>query len=626
MTDSNSTGFASLGLPFPVLRVLEELGYETPSAIQANSIPPLLEGKDVLGMAQTGTGKTAAFALPLLVRTNPDFRTPQVLVLAPTRELAQQGAEAAKTYSKHMSGINVTAIYGGSDYGSQLRDLKRGPQWVVGTPGRVMDHLRRGTLSLADIKAVVLDEADEMLRMGFIDDVNWILEQAPAKRQVALFSATMPKEIQRVAETHLNEPVQVKIESKTTTNDRIRQRYWFVGGVHKNDALLRIAETEDFDAMMIFVRTKQATEEVADFMAANGFRCAPLNGDIPQQQRERAVEKLKAGKLDMIVATDVAARGLDVERISHVINYDIPQDTESYVHRIGRTGRAGREGEAIVFVRGREKRMLRDIEKATRQPIEEMPLPSAAQVNAKRREAFRARIIDALNTEKNALYREIIESVLTEHPVDALDVAAACASLIQGDKALFIDEKADQKMQERKKRDRDDREPRQQREPRDRGDRGSRGRKATPDINPLPLKGQPNVDMVRYMVSVGYDDGLRPGNLVGAVANEADLESRYIGHIEILENYSIVDLPAGMPPETMKTLRNARVCGRALEIKEFKGEAGIPERKPGGPKRRDGGFKGKGSKDRDFKGSRDFKDKPRKPHRKGVNAPARKAD
>ncbi len=626
MTDSNSTGFASLGLPFPVLRVLEELGYETPSAIQANSIPPLLEGKDVLGMAQTGTGKTAAFALPLLVRTNPDFRTPQVLVLAPTRELAQQVAEAAKTYSKHMSGINVTAIYGGSDYGSQLRDLKRGPQWVVGTPGRVMDHLRRGTLSLADIKAVVLDEADEMLRMGFIDDVNWILEQAPAKRQVALFSATMPKEIQRVAETHLNEPVQVKIESKTTTNDRIRQRYWFVGGVHKNDALLRIAETEDFDAMMIFVRTKQATEEVADFMAANGFRCAPLNGDIPQQQRERAVEKLKAGKLDMIVATDVAARGLDVERISHVINYDIPQDTESYVHRIGRTGRAGREGEAIVFVRGREKRMLRDIEKATRQPIEEMPLPSAAQVNAKRREAFRARIIDALNTEKNALYREIIESVLTEHPVDALDVAAACASLIQGDKALFIDEKADQKMQERKKRDRDDREPRQQREPRDRGDRGNRGRKATPDINPLPLKGQPNVDMVRYIVSVGYDDGLRPGNLVGAVANEADLESRYIGHIEILENYSIVDLPAGMPPETMKTLRNARVCGRALEIKEFKGEAGIPERKPGGPKRRDGGFKGKGSKDRDFKGSRDFKDKPRKPHRKGGNAPARKAD
>ena len=622
MTDSTSTGFAGLGLPFPVLRVLEELGYETPSAIQANSIPPLLEGKDVLGMAQTGTGKTAAFALPLLVRTNPEFRSPQVLVLAPTRELAQQVAEAAKTYSRYINGIDVTAIYGGSDYGSQLRDLKRGPQWVVGTPGRVMDHLRRGTLSLADIKAVVLDEADEMLRMGFIDDVNWILEQAPEQRQVALFSATMPREIQRVAETHLHDPVQVKIESKTTTNDKIRQRYWFVGGVHKNDALLRIAETEDFDAMMIFVRTKQATEEVADFMVANGFKCAPLNGDIPQQQRERAVEKLKAGQLDMIVATDVAARGLDVERISHVINYDIPQDTESYVHRIGRTGRAGREGEAIVFVRGREKRMLRDIEKATRQTIEEMPLPSAAQVNEKRRELFRARIMDALGSDKDAVFREIIESILTEHPVDALDVAAACAKLIQGNKPLFIDEKADARMQERQKRDKD-------REPRERGERNSRdsrdsrdsreprsrGKKAAPDTRPLPLKGQPGVDMIRYMVAVGYDDGLRPGNLVGAVANEADLESKFIGHIEILESYSIVDLPAGMPPETMKTLRKARVCGRPLEIQEYRGEEHVPAKAPGAPKRREGGYNGGGKSAGGFN-----KDKPRKPHRKGGNS------
>ena len=601
MSDSNSTGFASLGLPFPVLRVLEELGYETPSAIQANSIPPLLEGKDVLGMAQTGTGKTAAFALPLLVRTNPDFRSPQVLVLAPTRELAQQVAEAAKSYSRHMNGINVTAIYGGSDYGSQLRDLKRGPQWVVGTPGRVMDHLRRGTLSLADIKAVVLDEADEMLRMGFIDDVNWILEQAPEQRQVALFSATMPREIQRVAETHLHDPVQVKIESKTTTNDNIRQRYWFVGGVHKNDALLRISETEDFDAMMIFVRTKQATEEVADFMAANGFRCAPLNGDIPQQQRERAVEKLKAGKLDMLVATDVAARGLDVERISHVINYDIPQDTESYVHRIGRTGRAGRDGEAIVFVRGREKRMLRDIERATRQTIEEMPLPTAAQVNEKRRERFRARIMDALVPEKNAMYREIIEGVLTEHPVDALDVAAACARLFQGNKPLFIDEKADAREQQR--REKREREPREGRDSRDGREPRQRhqGKKAVPDTSPLPLKGQPDVQMERYMVAVGYDDGLRPGNLVGAVANEADLESKFIGHIEIMENYSIVDLPAGMPPAVLGTLRKARVCGRALDMKVFKVSA-IPEQRPGGgkpPRRRNDGPK------KPYRGKRD---------------------
>ena len=619
MTDSNSTGFASLGLPFPVLRVLEELGYETPSAIQANSIPPLLEGKDVLGMAQTGTGKTAAFALPLLVRTNPDFRTPQVLVLAPTRELAQQVAEAAKTYSKHMSGINVTAIYGGSDYGSQLRDLKRGPQWVVGTPGRVMDHLRRGTLSLADIKAVVLDEADEMLRMGFIDDVNWILEQAPAKRQVALFSATMPKEIQRVAETHLNEPVQVKIESKTTTNDRIRQRYWFVGGVHKNDALMRIAETEDFDAMMVFVRTKQATEEVSDFMSANGFKSAPLNGDIPQALREKAVEKLKAGQLDIIVATDVAARGLDVERISHVINYDIPSDTESYVHRIGRTGRAGRSGEAIVFVRGREKRMLRDIEKATRQPIDEMSLPTAEMVNKKRREGFKSQIVDAIHSEKNQEFRNIIEEVLKENPLDALDVAAAVASLLQGQKPLFIDEKADSRMNSRREErgDRPERGERRERGERfERGERPKRDRGASkelPQAHAKALKGHPEVDMERYMVSVGYDDGLKPGNLVGAVANEADLDSEYIGHIEIFDNFAVVDLPEGMPAPVMNKLKKARVCGRPLEIKPYKA-ADVPEdggrggRKPAGGRPAFKPGAGRGAKGPSDRG-------PKKPHR-----------
>ncbi|WP_420591439.1 DEAD/DEAH box helicase [Bacterioplanoides sp.] len=584
MTDSTPTGFASLGLPFQILRTLEELGYEEPSPIQASSIPTLLEGRDVLGMAQTGTGKTAAFSLPILARTQPDLNAPQVLVLAPTRELAQQVAEAVKSYSKYLPGINVSAIYGGTDYGSQLRELKRGPQWVVGTPGRVMDHLRRGTLNLSDIKAVVLDEADEMLRMGFIDDVNWILDQAPKQRQVALFSATMPKEIQAVAEKHLNDPVQVKIKAKTTTNDKIRQRYWFVGGVHKNDALLRISEVEDFDAMMVFVRTKQATEEVADFMQANGFKCAPLNGDIPQQLREKAVEKLKAGKLDILVATDVAARGLDVERISHVVNYDIPQDTESYVHRIGRTGRAGREGEAIVFVRGREKRMLRDIEKATRQTIEEMPLPTAKDVNAKRKERFQARIVDAIHSDKNQVFRDIIESVLTENPVDTLDVAAAIASLLQGNKPLFLDEKADSRMMERRER-----EPREKRERGDRNDRdrGPRG-KTLPEEQAKALKGQPDVEMQRYMVNVGYDDGLRPGNLVGAVANEADLESRYIGHIEILENFSVIDLPAGMPEATMAVLKKARVCGQALSMKEYKAAdapKGDGKRKDRGPKK-----------------------------------------
>ena len=569
MSDQPSTGFVDLGLPFPILRVLDELGYETPSPIQANSIPPLLEGQDVLGMAQTGTGKTAAFALPILTRTNPDLKSPQVLVLAPTRELAQQVAEAAKSYSRYLSGINVSAIYGGADYGSQLRELKRGPQWVVGTPGRVMDHLRRGSLSLADIKAVVLDEADEMLRMGFIDDVNWILEQAPDKRQIALFSATMPKEIQKVAETHLRNPVQVKIEAKTTTNDKIRQRYWFVGGVHKNDALLRISETEDFDAMMIFVRTKQATEEVAEYMVTNGFRCAPLNGDIPQQQRERAVDKLKQGKLDIIVATDVAARGLDVERISHVINYDIPHDTESYVHRIGRTGRAGREGEAIVFVRGREKRMLRDIEKATRQSIEEMQLPTATMVNEKRKARFQSQIVEAIDPEKNKLYQEIIQNILTENPVDPVDLAAACAKLLQGNKPLFISDKADQP-KERKKRDRDSRD--NSRENRGKRDERTASKKSKPDLRPLPLKGDPEVDMVRYMVSVGYDQGLKPGNLVGAVANEADLESRYIGHIEIMDTYAVIDLPEGMPAATLKTLKKARVCGVPLNLDQYKGE------------------------------------------------------
>ncbi len=568
MSESNSTGFASLGLPFAVLRTLEELGYEAPSPIQANSIPPLLEGKDVLGMAQTGTGKTAAFALPLLTRTQADFNSPQVLCLAPTRELAQQVAEAVKTYSKYIPGINVTAIYGGSDYGTQLRELKRGPQWVVGTPGRVMDHLRRGTLNLADIKAVVLDEADEMLRMGFIDDVNWILEQTPRNRQVALFSATMPKEIQRVAETHLHDPVQVKIESKTTTNDRIRQRYWFVAGAHKNDALLRIAETEEFDAMMIFVRTKQATEEVADFMAANGFSCSPLNGDIPQALREKAVEKLKAGQLDIIVATDVAARGLDVERISHVINYDIPSDTESYVHRIGRTGRAGRNGEAIVFVRGREKRMLRDIEKATRQPIEEMPLPTAQMVNEKRRERFQSQIVDAINPQKNQQYREIIEHILVENPVDALDVAAAVASLLQGKKSLFIDEKQDARMADAREREnrRERREPREGRDSRERPQRN----KALPEAHAKALKGHPEVEMERYMVKLGYDDGLKPGNLVGAVANEADLDSEYIGHIEIFNQFAVIDLPGGMPSPVMNKLKKARVCGRPLDIQQYK--------------------------------------------------------
>jgi ATP-dependent RNA helicase DeaD len=590
MTDTSPAGFASLGLPFPILRSLEELGYEEPSPIQANSIPPLLEGQDVLGMAQTGTGKTAAFALPLLARTKVDFRKPQVLVLAPTRELAQQVSEAVKTYSKYIADVGVSAIYGGSDYGSQLRQLKRGPQWVVGTPGRVMDHLRRGSLNLDEIKAVVLDEADEMLRMGFIDDVNWILEHAPRERQVALFSATMPKEIQKVAETHLTDPVQVKIKAKTTTNDNITQKYWFVAGAHKNDALLRIAEVEDFDAMMVFVRTKQATEEVAEFMQSNGFKCSPLNGDIPQQLREKAVDKLKQGQLDILVATDVAARGLDVERISHVINYDIPQDTESYVHRIGRTGRAGRNGVAIAFVRGREKRMLRDIEKATRQQIEEIQLPTADQVNAKRKERFQSRILESIDTEKNKIYRDLVDELLgaqPEEPIDPLDLAAALARLVQGNKPLFLSPDSDRPQRSR--------EPREGREPRDRNgrERSPRGSRPVPSEAAKPLKDHPDVEMIRYWVNVGYNHGLKPGNLVGAIANEADLESAFIGHIEINDHFSVVDLPSGMPGETLNLLKKTRVCGQSLNIKNYRADkaavSGRPERREGGRNdRRDG--------------------------------------
>ncbi len=589
MTDTTPAGFASLGLPFSILRSLDELGYEAPSPIQANSVPPLLEGKDVLGMAQTGTGKTAAFALPLLARTQPEHRAPQVLVLAPTRELAQQVAEAVKTYSKFMSDVGVTSIYGGADYGSQLRDLKRGPQWVVGTPGRVMDHLRRGSLNLADIKAVVLDEADEMLRMGFIDDVNWILEHTPRSRQVALFSATMPREIQQVAETHLKEPVLVKIKGKTTTNSNIAQRYWFVAGAHKNDALLRMAEVEDFDAMMVFVRTKQATEEVAEYMQQNGFRCAPLNGDIPQQLREKAVEKLKQGTLDIIVATDVAARGLDVERISHVVNYDIPQDTESYVHRIGRTGRAGRSGTAIVFVRGREKRMLRDIEKATRQSIEEMHLPTADEVNQKRKDRFKSRILEGVNPEKNKIYREMIEAIQAEalergeEPVDTIELAASLANLAQGNKPLLLSEKTMM--------------PRQQREPRERTPRdgGRDSRKGTPDVNARPLKGKPDVAMQRYWVGVGYDNGLKPGNLVGAIANEADIESSFIGHIEICDHFSVIDLPSGMPEDVMNTLKKTRVCGQSLNVRPYTGDSGTPSRRRQGFKKPARGRKPEGA-------------------------------
>ncbi len=600
VVEDQGPSFADLGLPSTVQRVVDEMGYKKPSPIQAQSIPPLLEGKDVLGLAQTGTGKTAAFALPILARTDAASRTPQVLVLAPTRELAMQVAKACEEYSKYTPGLKVAAVYGGQDYGTQIRAIRGGAQWIVGTPGRIMDHLKKGTLSLTDIKAVILDEADEMLRMGFIDDVDWILGHAPKERQVALFSATMPKQIKHIAATHLNNPIEIKIESKTATASTIEQRYWFVGGAHKNDALLRITEVEDCDATMVFVRTKQATEEVADFMKANGVKCEALNGDIPQAQRERVVDKLKKGKVDMIVATDVAARGLDVERISHVINYDIPFDAESYVHRIGRTGRAGRSGKAIMFVRGRERRMLSTIERTTRQRIEEMPLPTAKDVNAKRRERFKATVEATIGNEQAVMFKEMISELVNEKELDVVEVASALAHLAQNGIPLFLNENERFRPPQRERTERDG--GREGRGDRPQRERAPRKDAADVSTQAMPLKDSPDVDMVRFRMEVGYQDGVKPGNIVGAIANEADLESKFIGHIEIFDDFSMVDLPDGMPETVMSKLKATRICGQPLHLQVAEGAKPVNRKPPSG--RPAGGNRRPGNGDRRPGGNR----------------------
>ena len=430
--------FRELALSEPLLKVLGELGYETPSPIQAATIPHLLGGRDVLGQAQTGTGKTAAFALPILAQIDLTQTKPQALVLAPTRELGIQVAEAFQRYATHMPGFHVLPIYGGQSYGPQLQALRRGVHVVVGTPGRIIDHLEKGSLDLSLLKNLVLDEADEMLRMGFIDDVEAILKKMPAVRQTALFSATMPHAIRRIAQTYLKNPVEVTIEAKTRTAENIRQRSWEVSGMHKLDALTRILEAEPFDAMIVFARTKLATDELAEKLQARGFAAAAINGDVVQAQRERTIQQLKDGKIDILVATDVAARGLDVDRISHVVNYDVPYDTESYVHRIGRTGRAGRKGEAILFVTPRERGMLRAIERATRQPIEPMELPSIETVNEQRVSKFLGRIDEALQGSELNFFRELVERYEREKNVPAIEIAAALARLVQGDAPLLM--------------------------------------------------------------------------------------------------------------------------------------------------------------------------------------------
>lgn len=544
--DAPQLRFEDLNLSEPVLKAVKDIGYEIPTPIQAETIPYVMEGRDVLGQAQTGTGKTAAFALPLLSRIDLKIKNPQVLVLTPTRELAIQVAEAFHRYAANLKNFHILPIYGGQDYSIQLRQLKRGVHIVVGTPGRVMDHMRRQTLSLDDLQCLVLDEADEMLRMGFIDDVEWVLEQTPSERQIALFSATMPRTIQRIVKQHLHNPKEITIKVKTRTADTINQRYWMVSGLHKLDALTRILEGEPFDGMIVFVRTKTATEELAEKLEARGYSSAPLNGDIPQKRRERTIDGLKSGKFDILVATDVAARGLDVDRISHVINYDIPYDAEAYIHRIGRTGRAGRTGEAVLFVSPRERRMLHSIEQATKQRIEIMKLPSTEIINDKRIARFKDQITETLALNQLGLFYQLVEDYRQEHNIPAIEIAAALAKIAQGDKPLLLEHKPIPKAEFEKERPRKNK-PGKQRSSSSGPERG----------------------MERFRIEVGESDNVKPGNIVGAIANEAGIDSKYIGRIHIYDNYSTVDLPDDLPVDILRKLKKVRVAKKQMQMSKF---------------------------------------------------------
>jgi ATP-dependent RNA helicase DeaD len=585
--------FQNLGLAEPLLKALHDVGYESPSPIQAQTIPPLLEGKDVLGQAQTGTGKTAAFALPILARIDLRDRATQALVLAPTRELAIQVAEAFQKYAAHLRDFHVVPIYGGQDYVPQLKALRRGAQVVVGTPGRVIDHMNRGTLRLDALRCLVLDEADEMLRMGFIEDVEKVLKQTPPTRQVALFSATMPAAIRRIAQTYLKSPAEVTIRGKTSTVENTRQRFWMGGGgVSKLDALTRILEAEPFDGMIVFVRTRQETTDLAGKLEARGFSAAPLSGDVDQKTRERTVNRLRKGELDIVVATDVAARGLDVERVSHVVNYDVPTDTESYVHRIGRTGRAGRSGEAILLVMPRERHMLRIIERATRQGIAPMELPSIAAVNEQRLTRLRDRTGEILRDPALAAELEPFKALVDEcrkaFDTDVASIAAALAYIAQGDTPLLREPAASRAPEH-------ERLPRGQDRAHVRGappdaprvrklHEGPRTRSedAPPSMRPerRPRKG-PEPGMQTYRIEVGLQHGVKAANIMGAIANEAGLDARHIGRIEILDDHSLVDLPEGMPKEIQRDLRKTWVSGQQLRISKVESAAGPASKSTG---------------------------------------------
>jgi ATP-dependent RNA helicase DeaD len=557
--------FDDLGLDDRVLKATKEVGYETPSPIQAATIPTLLAGRDVVGLAQTGTGKTAAFALPVLSRLDLKQKSPQALVLAPTRELALQVCEAFERYAAHLRGVHVLPVYGGQGYGVQLSALRRGVHIVVGTPGRIMDHLEKGTLDLSELKYLVLDEADEMLNMGFAEDVETILASTPEDKQVALFSATMPPQIRRISKKYLTDPEEITVKNKTATATNIKQRYLTVSYPQKVDALTRILEVENFEGMIVFVRTKNETETLAEKLRARGFSAAAINGDVPQQQRERTVNQLKAAKLDILVATDVAARGLDVERISHVVNFDIPTDPESYVHRIGRTGRAGRSGDAISFVTPRERYLLKSIEKTTRHSLEQMSLPTVEDVNVTRLARFDDAITQALqDADKVAFFRDVVSHYVRNHDVPEVDVAAALAVVQQGDTPLLLEPEPERPAR-REREFRDD--------GRERPARAERGPRETPE------------GMAVYRISVGKRHKVEPRQIVGALANEGGLSRRDFGNITIRPDFSLVELPAQLPPGTEEALASTRISGKLIELQPDRGRPPRRDDRSGGPKK-----------------------------------------
>lgn len=574
--------FSDLNLPENILTTLTQIGYQTPTPIQIQAIPNILEGRDILGMAQTGTGKTAAFALPILANINLKQKDPQVLVLAPTRELAIQVSEAFKDFAKNITGLGVLAIYGGADYSPQIKALKRGVHVVVGTPGRIMDHIKKGTLQLGKVTNMVLDEADEMLQMGFIDDVEWVLKHTPENRQISLFSATMPKEIHRIAKRYLKDPAEVFIKQKTVTATNIEQKYWLVSGLHKLDAFLRILECEAFDAMLVFTRTKTATVDLADKLIAQGYSAAALNGDLAQNQRERIITQLKNKKLDIVVATDVAARGLDVARISHVINYDIPRDNESYVHRIGRTGRAGRSGVAILFVAPKERRMLKSIERTTKKDITPMVLPTTEQINQGRVARFEEKIKQTHEAGYLEIFSKMVQEIAAKGELSALEIAAALAKLQQGNMPFFLSEKP---------------------------------------MKVKPIRGEhrnkPQSGMQRFRLEVGKKHGVKPGNIIGCIANEANIDGQMIQNLSIEDNFSFVDLPNDIALSVFSELKKAWVSGQQLNISPLSSRPQSTSRKPFANRRDSYKDKRKDGRKQGKKDNYRSKDSDKKPHRKG---------